>query len=103
MDDGTPLLRRASPPSEGISSEDTTSTHENEVPTKGMKHIRSLLIRRGSSIVEPFADETGSYQSIKSGLTTIVIVGALIGLFMPKNMNLPTPWYRVLSSAIGYT
>lgn len=102
MNDGTPLLRRASPPSEGA-SEDAMSTNENEAPTKGMKHIRSLLIRRGSSIVEPFADETGSYQSIKSGLSTIIIVGTLIGLFMPKDMNLPTPWYRVLSSAIGYT
>ena len=102
MNDGTPLLRRTSPPSEGAPGDTSSSTDDEEAP-KGMKHIRSLLIRRGSSIVEPFADDTGSYESIKSGLTTIVVVGTMIGLVMPKNTSLPTPWYRTLSSAIGYT
>eukprot|EP00563_Minutocellus_polymorphus_P019121 CAMPEP_0197720146 /NCGR_PEP_ID=MMETSP1434-20131217/3597_1 /TAXON_ID=265543 /ORGANISM="Minutocellus polymorphus, Strain CCMP3303" /LENGTH=334 /DNA_ID=CAMNT_0043304959 /DNA_START=40 /DNA_END=1044 /DNA_ORIENTATION=- len=103
MNDGTPLLRRTpSPPSEQTAVGDPTLADADRAPT-GMKHIRSLLVRRGSSLVEPFGDDTGSYQSIKSGLSTIVIIGTCIGLLMPQNTNLPTPWYRILSSAIGYT
>lgn len=101
MDDGTPLLRRTpSPPSNEPG--DATSFDAIEAQ-KGIHNVRSLVIRRGSSIVEPFADDAGSLQSIKSGLKVIAIAGTVIGLFMPKNTNLPTPWYRFLSSAIGYT
>ena len=53
--------------------------------------------------MEPFADDSGSYQSVKSGLSTIVVAGCLIGVCMPKNTSLPTQWYRWVSSMIGYT
>lgn len=68
-----------------------------------LRRLRLMITRQRSSLVEPFADDSGSFESVRSGLTTIVVAGCIIGVCMPKNTSLPTPWYRTISSAIGYT
>jgi cystinosin len=35
-------------------------------------------------------------------MITLFVVGSAVGLGLPKNRSLPTPWYRSLSAAIGY-
>ena len=68
----------------------------------------SVLLRRhttllSSTLIKPFTDSRGSYENIKSGTLIIFVVGSFIGIFMPKNNELPSTWYRYISSAIGYT
>mmetsp|Transcript_7392 Transcript_7392/g.16150 ORF Transcript_7392/g.16150 Transcript_7392/m.16150 type:complete len:280 (-) Transcript_7392:219-1058(-) len=97
--------------SNNIATDDTPLLHEPTKVSSGssppgtpqLRQIRDVIIHRGSSLVEPFADDSGSYQSVKSGLSTIIVAGCLIGVFMPKNTSLPTQWYRWVSSMIGYT
>lgn len=43
----------------------------------------------------------GSRKSVVAGLTTILVIGTIIGLIAPKNLLL-TPPYRSISAAIGY-
>ena len=62
-----------------------------------------LLRRVGSSFFIPLTDQTGSPLKIIVGLFSLAIVGSTIGSIMPKDQTLPTPWYRLLSSIIGYT
>ena len=64
---------------------------------------RPLLRRVGSSFFIPLTDQTGSPLKIIVGLFSLAIVGSIIGSIMPKDQTLPTPWYRLLSSIIGYT
>lgn len=64
---------------------------------------RPLLCRVASSFVIPLTDQTGSPSKIIVGLFSLAIVGSIIGSIMPKDQTLPTPWYRQLSSIIGYT
>jgi cystinosin len=61
------------------------------------------LSRRASSFVEPFNDHQGKAKSVIAGLFNLFVVGIIVGVIMPKNQALPTPWYRVLSSIIGYS
>jgi cystinosin len=61
------------------------------------------LSRRASSFVEPFNDHTGKPESVIAGIFNLTVVGVLIGIVMPQNENLPTPWYRLVSSIIGYS
>ena len=64
---------------------------------------RPFLRRVASSFLVPLTDQTGSPSKIIVGLFSLAIVGSIIGSIMPKDQTLPTPWYRLLSSIIGYT
>ena len=84
--------------------------HEHELPdidpavdeTTGQQ--RPLFYRVASSFVIPLTDQTGSPSNIIKGLLSLVILpGGILGLSLPKDKNLPTPWYRLVSSIIGYT
>lgn len=61
------------------------------------------LSRRASTFVEPFNDHRGRPKSVAQGLFNLSLLGAVIGVIMPHNEDLPTPWYRICSSVIGYT
>ena len=61
------------------------------------------LSRRASSFVEPFNDHRGKPKSVVAGLFNLTVVGTILGLIMPQNGRLPTPWYRMFSSIIGYS
>lgn len=54
-------------------------------------------------VLSPVTNEQDSVTSILVGLLTLSVIGGILGLIMPKNEALPTPWYRTVSSCIGYT
>mmetsp|Transcript_27895 Transcript_27895/g.39217 ORF Transcript_27895/g.39217 Transcript_27895/m.39217 type:complete len:394 (-) Transcript_27895:28-1209(-) len=75
-------------------------------PRRWFLHWRiwsSKLGRLGSNIVSPFLEERGSSQAVLTGLCTLFVTGTILGLILPKSAALPTPWYRIVSSVIGYT
>mmetsp|Transcript_13023 Transcript_13023/g.20210 ORF Transcript_13023/g.20210 Transcript_13023/m.20210 type:complete len:349 (-) Transcript_13023:289-1335(-) len=61
---------------------------------------------RHQSILEialsPLIDESGSGWGVAMGLLMLAVVGAALGLVLPQDDNLPTPWYRTASNMIGY-
>ena len=83
--------------------------HEHEPPDidpavgETTAQHRPLFHRVASSFVIPLTDQTGSPSNIIKGLLSLVILGGILGIAMPKDKNLPTPWYRLVSSIIGYT
>jgi len=88
MHDGTPLISPGDKNSDGGDS--------------FWKPLSLLLRRPFFSVFQPFADPSGSLESVKSGLTIIFLGGSAIGICMPKNLELPGALYRLFSSAIGY-
>mmetsp|Transcript_19844 Transcript_19844/g.43073 ORF Transcript_19844/g.43073 Transcript_19844/m.43073 type:complete len:453 (-) Transcript_19844:119-1477(-) len=92
-----------------INDDDDRSISTHSTAGESVASLRSLAtvslenFREGLAV--PFTDEEGSYQKIASGLGSLCVVGTLIGLAMPKNQYLNGqwyPWYRVISSVIGY-
>lgn len=90
-------------------SDDQSIHTRSSLAGESIASLRSLTtislenFREGLSI--PFTDEEGSCSKITSGLGSLCIVGTLLGLIMPKNQYLHGqwyPWYRVISSVIGY-
>mmetsp|Transcript_30223 Transcript_30223/g.46357 ORF Transcript_30223/g.46357 Transcript_30223/m.46357 type:complete len:387 (+) Transcript_30223:178-1338(+) len=78
-------------------------------PLRNNPHIGLLDLRRlpnwrrlGSDLASPFLEEHGSPRAVTTGLCTLFVVGTIIGLSLPKNETLPTPWYRIVSSVVGY-
>lgn len=61
---------------------------------------------RHQSILElalsPLIDESGSGWGVVFGLLMLAVVGVVLGLMLPQDDNLPTPWYRTASNIIGY-
>jgi cystinosin len=87
----TPLLRKEqNQPSDGNDEPTTTAAPRNR------NQIWKLFL-------SPLTDDTGSGCGVVAGLVTIILVGTSLGLALPQNPNLPTPWYRAMSSVIGYT
>eukprot|EP00560_Eucampia_antarctica_P008269 CAMPEP_0197824246 /NCGR_PEP_ID=MMETSP1437-20131217/1520_1 /TAXON_ID=49252 ORGANISM="Eucampia antarctica, Strain CCMP1452" /NCGR_SAMPLE_ID=MMETSP1437 /ASSEMBLY_ACC=CAM_ASM_001096 /LENGTH=258 /DNA_ID=CAMNT_0043423793 /DNA_START=60 /DNA_END=833 /DNA_ORIENTATION=+ len=56
-----------------------------------------------SSFLDIYTDQSGSCRNIFVGMLPLFIVGGFLGIFMPKNSNLPTSAYRLVSSIIGYS
>ncbi|VEU40038.1 unnamed protein product [Pseudo-nitzschia multistriata] len=80
-----------------------STTGESVASLKSLATVSLENFREGLSI--PFTDEEGSYQKIARGLGSLSVLGTIIGLTMPKNQYLNGrwyPWYRVISSVIGY-
>ena len=96
-------------PSTPLLDHNEQAEHEHEPPnidpamdeTTGQQ--RPLFHLIASSFVIPLTDQTGSPSNIIKGLLSLAILGGLLGIAMPKDENLPTPWYRLVSSIIGYT
>ena len=55
---------------------------------------QSRLQRTLSLITSPLHDESGSARSVSAGLCSLFVIGTAIGLVLPKNLALPSPWYR---------
>ena len=49
-----------------------------------------------------YADQSGSCIVVSKGISVILAIGVLVGAIVPKDPDLPTPWYRFVSSSIGY-
>lgn len=73
----------------------------NSTPTAAAE-ADSRIRRTLSLLASPLTDESGSFKSVVPGMITLFVVGSAVGLGLPKNRSLPTPWYRSLSAAIGY-
>eukprot|EP00979_Chaetoceros_neogracilis_P004072 scaffold706_cov264-Chaetoceros_neogracile.AAC.6 len=55
------------------------------------------------TVFKIYSDQSGSRSNIINGLSVMFGLGAMTGIVMPKNPDLPHAWYRLLSSIIGYT
>jgi cystinosin len=55
------------------------------------------------TVFKIYSDQSGSRSNIVNGLSVMFGLGAMTGIVMPKNPDLPHAWYRLLSSIIGYT
>ena len=87
-----------SPETPLLVGDDDHLEHHGDVRIRG-----SRCQRVGRLIVAPFTDHTGSGCGVLVGLLSLTVVGSSLGLILPHNQDLPTPWYRSVSSAIGYT
>ena len=113
MDDETVTLEDAVTPETPLLGEDHLQEQrdddERRPSTSSSSSSSSRPIRRlWKLILSPLRDDTAAGSSshgwsVVVGLTTLTIVGTSLGLLLPQNQNLPTPWYRAVSAAIGYT
>jgi len=62
----------------------------------------SFLRETMKSIVSIYADQSGSLHNLCQGFFIIALAGTALGILMPKDENLPTPWCRLVSAIIGY-
>ena len=65
--------------------------------------VYSLLKREAMLLLNTYTDQSGSFVNIRNGLLIVAVLGAALGIWMPKNNDLPSPWYRVVSSILGYS
>jgi hypothetical protein len=85
--------------------DDERSTSTYSITGESIASLRSLTENFRDGLKVPFTDEEGSCRKIVSGLGSLCVVGTTLGLVMPKNQYLNGewyPWYRVISSVIGY-
>eukprot|EP00978_Attheya_sp_CCMP212_P037673 scaffold179885_cov57-Attheya_sp.AAC.3 len=84
-------------------SEDPSDTDNPLTASPPRIRRRRFLSTQRSSWLAPLTDETGSGSLVLVGLLGLFLVGIVLGCTLPKDMSLPTPWYRVVSSILGYT
>ena len=108
-----PLAAALAPPTEAFENlnpgsggrpinNNNTNDHDHATPPPSSTAARRFVTRTLSLMASPVTDDTGNLQSVVAGLLSLFAVGSAIGLVMPKNHALPTPWYRVISASIGY-
>ena len=98
----TPLLEDPGEPQESpLETDEASNSESNSVDraTSARFRLRYIL----SLMMSPFTDEQDSLHSIVVGLLTLTVLGSAVGLALPKNTNLPSPWYQTLSSMMGYS
>lgn len=77
---------------------------EDRLEQRGHVHVRASRCQRFVKLmVAPLTDDKGSGWGVVVGLMSLTVVGTSLGMILPQNQDLPTPWYRGISSAIGYT
>ena len=86
-----------------VGSNGSTSANVNTNTGEENKSISSILIRIFNGIVDIYSDQSGSCGNLIKGLSPVVFMGAFLGIIMPKDEDLPTPFYRYISSMVGYT
>jgi len=77
-------------------------TEPNDKTVTRRSKMYRLLKREVMLLLDTYSDQSGKLSNIRNGLSIVVIFGLALGLFMPKNDDLPTLWYRYVSSIIGY-
>lgn len=78
---------------------------KDQTPEKGRTtySVKGALMTHGSTLLTPLTDQTGSAEHVMKGLCVLSSLGAVLGIIMPKDPHLPTAWYRLFSSILGYT
>ena len=77
-------------------------TEPNDKTVTRRSKMYRLLKREVMLLLDTYSDQSGKLSNIRNGLSIVVIFGLALGLWMPKNDDLPTLWYRYVSSIIGY-
>jgi len=80
--------------------EDTGNTDRDDEPRSSPI---SCLEERIKSIISIYADQSGSLRNLCQGFSVILLCGIILGVLMPHDETFPSPWYRSVSSIIGYT
>uniref|UniRef100_A0A7S4REA9 Cystinosin n=1 Tax=Ditylum brightwellii TaxID=49249 RepID=A0A7S4REA9_9STRA len=78
------------------------NNNNNNNEHKSTSPLLSNLKKACTNLFAPFTDSTGSPTTILPGLFLIICIGTVLGVSLPKESSLPTPWYRTFSSIIGY-
>lgn len=74
----------------------------NNIGEGDNKSISSRIIQIFNNIVDIYSDQSGSCENLTKGLSLVAFTGAFLGIIMPKDLDLPSPFYRYISSMIGY-
>jgi len=98
----SPRQRPVAVGSQGSEDQSDTDNPLTASPPRIRRRRRFLSTQR-SSWLAPLTDETGSGSLVLVGLLGLFLVGIVLGCTLPKDMSLPTHWYRVVSSILGYT
>jgi hypothetical protein len=77
-------------------AQDGSGGEEGEICSESpvMRHLRD--------IIHIYSDQSGDCSNLTRGLSIMFVFGALLGLVMPNNSDLPNQWYQTFSSIIGY-
>lgn len=102
-----PQKKKEETPSTSLNVDDvdTVALEEALLPsnTTNNDNKKGCVKRIMSHCLNIFTDQSGSAGNICQGMSLMVIMGVILGLIMPKNNDLRTPSYRIISSMIGYT
>lgn len=87
---------------------ESVHSHPNDSEDDGELRSRQLTLSRlsrrlQSTVAHILVDEQGTGWPVVFGLLSLLVIGCILGAILPKDKNLPTAWYRFISSAIGYT
>lgn len=89
--------------SDSSSSSSTASGSSITGASASASAISSKVKSNLKAIINIYADQSGSWQSLTKGISIVALIGVILGLIMPKNQQLPSPTYQYVSSIIGYT
>jgi len=80
-----------------------SSTVENNAsPSVVVNKQMRFISLSAQYIANVYAGHSLSLPNVCIGLSIICFIGLLLGLIMPKDLDLPTSWYRNVSAMIGY-
>jgi len=100
-DDKLPVQPQGSDTNSSNNTEETTVLDDESISQWPVLLIYNTII---SAIMIPITDQSGRSKSNNiKGMLAIFFFGSLLGLIVPKNSGLPTKWYRLVSSILGYT
>jgi cystinosin len=88
--------------SSSIASGSSNTTTATTTTTTTTLTISSKIKSNLKAIINIYADQSGSCQSLIKGTSIVALIGIILGLIMPKNQQLPSPTYKCVSSIIGY-
>ena len=84
---------------EDVDSDKILSSGEEGVAQQKTNFCRRLI----SEISTVISDGSGDIRHVYRGLSTVIIVGVILGVVLPHNVRLNGVWYQYVSSIIGYT
>ncbi len=79
------------------------NTYNEEVDTNNNVNCTSKLTSCFKSIFKIYTNQSPSCLTLTKGLSIAALSGIILGIIIPKNPNLPSPFYQYISSILGYT
>jgi len=90
----------------GDTTDDDNNDDDRSFSAASIVTINTTLTNFRDNLMLPFCSDETSLPKIGAGLASLSVIGVVLGLVMPKNQALAGkwyPWYRTISSVIGYT